>query len=170
MKRLIASLVLVGVLTAVTVVPASAATSAKTASVTVNTYVNITLTDNGAAGLNWGNLDPGDDKEVEAANPSASIEIAAGAENNADTDINVYGVDFDDSGSNNFSINNAFWHTSDVPASATTMKLVGSKDTVDTLSASETVDIYHYLSIPNGQAAADYTSTFTYESTVGTIT
>ena len=170
MKRIITGLVLAGLVAAITVVPASAATSGKTASVTVNTYVSVTLTDNGAAGLDFGSLDPGVVQQDEAANPSASIVIAAGAENNADTDINVYGVDFSDGGTNSFAITNAYWHTSDVPASSTTMKVVGSKDTVGTLSASESVSIWHYISIPNAQAAASYTSTFTYESTVGTIT
>ena len=171
MKRIITGLVLAGLVAAITVVPASAATSGKTASVTVNTYISVTLTDNNTSGLVWGNLDPGvvqqDEEAVAAANPS--IVIAAGAENNADTDINVYGTDFSDGGTNSFAITNAYWHTSDVPASSTTMKLQASKDTVTTLSASGSVDIYHYLSIPNGQTAATYTSTFTYESVGGTF-
>jgi hypothetical protein len=148
MKKCLVSALLALMLMAVMVMPAMAETSNLSASVTVTEYASVTITDNGAAGL------------AETASPS--ITVTAAAENNIDVDIKLSGTDFSDGGTNSFTIANAFWNDENNSAEATAMSTTAA--TVATLSATESVSIYHWLSIPVEQVAATYTSTFTYFS------
>jgi hypothetical protein len=157
MKKIILSVLLSLLLIAVMAVPVIA--DDITASVTVNSYASVTITDNGAAGLAFGSQDPGAEMIAEAASPS--ITITAAAENNQDVAISISGTDFS-SGTASFAIGNAYWNTAADTGSAHTMSTTPTG--VDTLSAGESIDIYHWLSIPEGQAAGTYTSTFTYGS------
>jgi hypothetical protein len=156
MKKIIISAVLALMLVAVLAVPAMG--DDITASVTVTEYASVTVTDNGTAGLSFGSMTPGQDMKAEAASPS--VTVTAAAENNIDLDIKVSGTDFSDGGSNSFSIGNAYYNTASDSGSASAMSTTPA--TVDTLSAGEHVDIYHWLSVPEEQAAATYDSTFTY--------
>jgi hypothetical protein len=161
MKKLVISLALALLLIAAVAIPVMA--DDITASVTVTEYSSVTITDNGAAGLAFGSLNPGTVKQAETDTPS--VTVTAAAENNTDVDIKISGTDFDDGGSNNFAIANAFWNDANDAGTATEMKKTGvSTDTVATLSANESVDIYHWISVPATQEAATYSSTFTYVS------
>lgn len=158
MKKLVISLALALLLVAVIAIPAMA--DDITASVTVTTYSSVTITDNGAAGLAFGSLTPGTDMQPEAAAPS--VTVTAAAENNTDVDIKISGTDFDDGGSNSFAVANAFWNDENNSGTATAMST--SAATVATLSATQSVNIYHWISVPDTQEAATYNSTFTYVS------
>jgi hypothetical protein len=158
MKKLIISITLALLLIAIAAVPAMA--DDITASVTVTSYASVTITDNGAAGLSFGSLTPGTDKQAEAAAPS--VTVTAAEENNTPVNIKISGTDFTDGGTNSFGIDNALWNDESNDATATAMSTTAA--TVATLNANESVNIYHWLSIPTGQAAATYNSTFTYVS------
>ena len=133
----------------------------KTASVTVLGYKSITITDAGDAGLHWDDLNPGDDDAAELGSPS--ITISAAAENNGTVLVEIKGIDFSNSGATeSFGIANAKWDTDSEVTGATLMD--SDYDTVTTLTPGSSVDIYHWLSIPDGQAADSYESTFTYKT------
>jgi hypothetical protein len=132
-----------------------------TASVTVNTYASVTITDNGASGLAFGSLDPGTDKQAEAASPSVSVTTSS--ENNVDIAISISGTNFSDGGTNSFAVSNAFYNTTDVSGSAVAMSTTPTQVGSD-LTPGDGMDIYHWLTIPANQAAASYSSTFTYTS------
>ena len=162
MKKMLISLAVVLVLVAVMVAPAMAIEEGKTASVTVNEYVSVTLTDNGDAGLAFGSLDPGVVKQAEAAAPSITITTAS--ENNKDVDVFLKGTNFSDGGTNSFAISNAYYLDADTSGSALEMPENYAGSAWRTLGAGATLNIYHWLSVPAEQAAASYTSTFTYKA------
>jgi hypothetical protein len=161
-KKLFISMGVAAALVVALALPAMADTI--TATVTVQEYASVTITDNGTGGLSWGTMTPGQDKKAEAASPS--VTVAAAAENNRDVNILLSGTDFANAGvTESFAIANAYWNDVDNSTLATGMKETGiATDTVATLSASQSVDIYHWLSVPDTQAADAYTSTFTYTS------
>lgn len=157
MKKIIVSVVLSLMLLAVFAIPVAA--DDIPASVTVNSFSSVTITDNGDSGLLFGSQNPGTVKTPEAGSPS--ITITAASENNQTVTIVVSGVNFADGG-NSIPIANAFWNASDNSGTATAMSTTPT--TVGTLDAGQSLNIYHWLTIPASQAAGDYTSTFTYGS------
>lgn len=158
MKNVILSCIIALVLVATITIPAMAETSELTASVTVTTFASVTISDNGTAGLSFGNLEPGTVMQAETNNPA--VTISAAAENNVDMNITISGLNFSDGGTNNFGIGNAYWNDADDTGTAVAMSITAAA--VATLSAGESVNIFHWLSIPVNQAAAAYSSTFTY--------
>ena len=158
MKKAILGCIIALVLVATITIPAMAETSDLTASVTVTEFASVTITDNGAAGLSFGNLEPGTVMQAETSSPS--VTVTAAAENNVDMNITISGIDFSDGGTNSFGIGNAYWNDSNETGTATAMSTTAAG--VAILAAGTSVDIYHWLSIPANQAAASYTSTFTY--------
>ena len=161
MKKVFVSLVASVALVAVMAVPAMAVEENRTATVTVKEFVSVTITDPGAAGLQFGELDPGAVKAEEANKPA--INIAAAAENNGDAEVFLKGTDFASSG-NNFGVGNAFYHDSDASGDATAMTSDYPGTAWKTLAPAGSVDIYHWLSIPVGQEPGAYESTFTYKA------
>lgn len=162
MKKILISVFVSIMLLSILVMPAIADEVGKTATVHVNTYKSVTLTDPDPAGLQFASLNPGAVKQPEFNSPS--ITITAAAENNADVAVSINGTDFAGPGGVTFDIGNAYWNTGSDSGSATAMSKTPAS--VATLHAGaippESVDIYHWLSIPSGQAAGDYSSTFTY--------
>jgi hypothetical protein len=166
-KNILMSAVLALVLVTVMVAPAMADDQTDIgAQVEVTGYASVTITDTAPGGLSFGSMTPGQDLKAEAASPSASIIITAGSENNQDVTIEISGLDFENSGATeSFAIANAYWNTSNDSGTATYMKeTLVATDVVATLGASDVVSIYHWLSIPEGQAPDTYTSAFTYKS------
>jgi hypothetical protein len=165
-KKLIISITLSLMLVAVLAAPAIADDPIELgASVTVTEYSSVTITDTTPAGLDFGDLADGAVKQPEDASPAASITISAGSENNIDVNIELSGMDFSDGLGHSFDISNAYWNDADDSGTATALLETGTDtDTIATLSAGESADIYHWLSIPDGQYAGSYSSTFTYSS------
>ena len=162
--RLIASLVITLMLVAVLAAPAMAVEQGVGASVTVNEYINFTVTDYGAAGLDFGSLNPGDTDEAEAAQDgTGAVKLTVAAETNVDCDIEVKGTDFTYS-TYTIAINNAKWDTDSVVTGATAMSTAYVTITTSTAGALTEQDVWHWLSIPSGQAAGSYSSTFTYQA------
>jgi hypothetical protein len=131
----------------------------KSATVTVNSDISVTVVDYGTTDLSFGNLDPGAVKQEEANSPS--LTITAPIENNGPVAVSLKGADFSGIG-HTITIDNAFWNTSNNPDTATSMTTDFAS--VTTINAGESVNFYHWLSILSGQAADTYTSTFTYKT------
>ncbi len=131
-----------------------------TASVTVTEFIDVTVTDHGDTGLHFGSLAPGASKQAEAAAPSITVSLAAGG--NTDVTVSLKGLDFSDGVSASFPVDNAFWNDADDAGLATPMSTAYAA--VGTLTPANSLSIYHWLSIPSGQDAASYTSTFTYKT------
>ncbi len=163
--RSIASLILAMMLVAVMAAPAMAVSDTVPASVTVSEYISFTVTDNGAAGLDFGSLDPGDTDEAEAAQDGAgAVTLVVAAETNVDCDINLKATDF--TGPGTIAITNAKYGITNILDSATAFAAADTYYTLDTSTAlaAKTVNVWHWLSIPSPQAAGSYSSTFTYQA------
>lgn len=163
--RLIASLVITLMLVAVLAAPAMAAEQGVGADVTVNEYISCTITDNGAGGLDFGSLDPGDTDEPEAAQDGAgAVTVVVAGETNVNCDINVKATDFTYS-TYTIAITNAKYGITSAVGSATAFAAANTYYTLDSSTAltAKTVDVWHWLSIPSVQAAGSYSSTFTYQ-------
>lgn len=92
-KKLLTSLLVVAALIAVMVVPAMAAEEVqKAATVTVTEYISFTVTDPGAAGLQFGEMAAGTDDEAEVNTPALTLTVVA--ETNVNCDIQTKGEDF----------------------------------------------------------------------------
>ena len=167
MKKVLISLLLaVAVVTAMAVpVMAGAVETGKTATVTVNEYINATLTDNGTPGINFGSLNSGTSNNPADGQPATgAVTMTIGAETNVAVQTGVKGVDFSDGASHTIVIGQAGWNTTNTPpgtAMTTTYAQIGSDSTP---GVQQIQQIYHWLSIPNGQYPAAYTSTFTYKA------
>ena len=164
MKRILISLTLVLMLVAVMTTPVMAEDS-KTASVTVNEYISFTVTDPGAAGINFGSLNQAttDNAEVDQG-VAGAVTLTVAAETNVDCNIQTKGSgDFTD-GTHNVALSNAKWDKDSGVAGATT--ITTSYATIDTSTAgsAKSVDVWHWLTIPSGQYAATYTTTFYYQA------
>ena len=158
MKKLLISAILALTLVALLAVPAVA--DDITASVSVNTYASVTITDTGTTGLDFGSLDDGAVKQPEAASPS--VTVTTSSENNVDIAILISGTDFSGS-AGSFVISNAYYNTTDDSGGA--LGMTGTPTQVGSdLTPGDDMDIYHWLSIPDGQTAGSYSSTFTYTS------
>ncbi len=172
--RLIASLVVAMMLVAVVAVPAMAVSDTVPASVTVSEYISFTVTDYdsdtvggpGGDGLTFGSLDPGTEDNPEGAQtlatPTAAVNVRVAAETNVDCNIEVKGTDF--TGAGTIAINNAKWDLDSVVTGATAMSTMYANIMTSTAGVLEEEDVWHWLSIPSGQAAGSYSSTFTYQA------
>ena len=177
MKRiLIASLIVVLMLVATMAVPAMAAEERSVgATVTVTEYINFNVTDYdsdtvggpGGDGLTFGSLDPGTSDNPEGAQtlgtPTAAVNLAVGAETNVNCNIQIKGTDFTYS-TYSIGISNASWDTDSNVSGATAMDTAYDTITTSTAGAATSQDVWHWLSVPSGQYAATYTTTFYYQA------
>jgi hypothetical protein len=170
MKKVIVSLSLALVMTAAFAMPVLAAPveQTETASVTVNTYISATVTDYGSDGIDFGSLNPGALNQAEADQTAGTgaVQVSIAAETNVACKIGVKGSgDFSDGGTNSFGLNNATWDSDNDAAGATAMSTTYAQIGSDTTPGSATTqEIWHWISVPNGQAAANYDTTFYYKA------
>jgi len=141
------------------------------ASVTVNTFVDITLTDTNGGGFAFGSDDPGTSNNAEAdqsgGTPAATI--TREATSNVNVLVRLKGLDF--TGAGTIAINNAKFdddatvdQVTDTGLNQTRMTTAYPGSAYATLtSGSPTLDIWFWLDIPTSQAAGAYTSTFSFE-------
>lgn len=150
-----------------------------TAFVTVNEFVDITLTDAGAPGFNFGSLDPGksNNKELDQIDGVSSISPAATVTRETTSNVNVLvrlkGNDFSTvSGpiviipvSNaKYDDDGAHTEVTETTLPVTTMTTGYPLAAYTTLTpASPSVKVWFWLSIPTGQPAGAYTSTFSFK-------
>jgi len=119
--------------------------------------ISVTITDNGASGLSFGTLASGVDKRPEIASPSITIKN----DGSANVTVSLMGTNFT-VGAGIITINNAFYNDTD--DSGTALAMSTSYTQWRTLAHGETLDIYHWLSIPDRTPPGTYSSTFTYKT------
>lgn len=163
-KRILISLALALSLVAVLAVPAMAATE-KTASVGVNEYISFTVIDPDPTGINFGSLNPGTTDNPEAQQGTAgAVTLTVNAETNVDCNIQTKGSgDFTD-GTHTIALSNAKWDKDNAVTGATTMTTTYATIDTSTAGTAKSVDVWHWLTIPGGQYATTYTTTFYYQA------
>lgn len=166
MKKTFVSLVIALALVAVVAVPVLAAEDSKTASVTVNEYISFTVTDAGAAGINFGSLNQGTTDTPEADQGVAgAVTLAVGSETNVDCNVRINASgDFGDGATHTIALSNAKWDTDNAVAGATTMTATYTNVGTSTAGTAYSQDVWHWLTIPSGQYAGDYTTTYYYQA------
>jgi len=146
------------------------------ASVTVNEFVSITLTDAGATGVIFGSSDPGVDNNPDAAQDTAQVTPAISVKNDAISNVNVNvdvkGTVFTGDPSGSMVVGQATYDddgTADQDGSETgevettlTTTYPGSSY-YPAVAPDSSVGFWFFLDIPSGQTAATYSSTFTFQ-------
>jgi hypothetical protein len=157
-KRLILSLAIALLMIGTLALPAIAATAPPvTASVHVNSTISITIIDAPTDGIHFGNLDPGttDNPDLDASDTTPSIIVENSG--NEPADVQISGTDF----GTGFDVTNAKYSLTYAGAK---VAMSTSNATVQSLAAGANVTIWHWLDVPSGVAAGDYSSTFSYQT------
>lgn len=142
--------------------PAAAVENGVGAEVIVTTLINFTVQDNGAPGLRFGSLYPGSANSPELAQGGrGAVTLSIGAETNVRVQLGARANDFT-SADNALAISNAKWHTSNDASAAFAMATTYTR--VGNLNAGGFLDLWHWLSIPLGQAPGTYSTTFYYQA------
>jgi hypothetical protein len=120
--------------------------------------ISVTIT-NGSGWLSFGALNPGVDKQPELASPS--IIITADHGNTGNVTIYLKGEDFT-CAEGTIDISNVYYNDTNDPVNARVMSstYVAWKE----LAPGDSLDVYHWLTIPEETPAGSYTSTFTYKA------
>lgn len=134
--------------------------------VTPPEFISFTVTDYNGDGIKFGSLDPGQSDQPADGQPSqGAVTITVGTETNVDVDVKVTGTDFTVSG-NTIAVGNVKYNDENDSGGATA--LTTSYATWYSVSASPSSDhvtqVYYWITIPPGQPAGDYASTFSYKA------
>ncbi|MDA8216439.1 MAG: hypothetical protein M0Z94_02350, partial [Dehalococcoidales bacterium] len=158
MRKVFLILVLILTLITVLVLPAAAAETVP-ASVTVNEFINFTVTDHGGDNsLSFGNVNPGSKSpEVSQTAAAGAVTLSVGAETNVNCNLQVAGTNFTSPSGDSILISNALWALSQT---ATGTALTMEYQTIGTSSANTatTLDVWHWLTVPAKKPAGTYTS------------
>jgi cysteine-rich repeat protein len=164
---LLFSLVLVGIVMAVE--------TPITATVTINEFIDVTLTDRGPAGFDFGNIDPNtiNNKEAAQTDGAASVlpavEVTNEATSNVDAEISLKGTDF--TGAGTIAVTNVAYDDDGAVDEGTDSGTLPQNDLTSTypgsayatLSPGSSVDIWFWFDAPGSQTAGSYSSTFTFQ-------
>lgn len=162
MKRYIAVAVLALVSTLLPAMPAGAVEDSVGADVTVSTLINFTVQDNGAPGLKFGSLYPGVISSPEVAQGArGAVTLAVGSETNVMVRVSARAENFTYQ-SHSIPIANAKWNIRDNATAAAPMS--NTYVTIGTLTSGTFLDVWHWLSIPAGQAPGTYSTAFYYQA------
>lgn len=134
------------------------------ASVTVNEYVSITLTDLNASGIDFSSLDPGTTNNPADQNATdGTVRITNDSVSNVDVNIYVKGDDFV-SGSNTIAVdgNVTYNKTSSQTGELTLANTYGTALEIG-VAPNSSIDVWFWLDIPSSQTAGSYTSTFSFK-------
>ncbi|MBI2452371.1 hypothetical protein HYV50_04835 [Candidatus Pacearchaeota archaeon] len=141
-----------GLILGITGIVFAATSQSTTASVSVNEFLSVTLSN---APINFPNMDPGQTSNASVGN-GFPLTATIGSETNVNVNVTTKADQTNFiSGSNNLSVSNMEWSTNssfpgtDYSTSAATV--------CKGISASSTCNIYHQLNVPSGQAAGAYT-------------
>jgi hypothetical protein len=160
--RLMASLVIAMLLIATLTLPATAnVLGTKTASVSVNSDISVTIQDGGAANIVFGALDAGTTNNPDTTANASVASIRLSISGTSIVDLTVSGTDF----GTGFAVSNAKFNTSFSTTGTTAMST--SPTTIQSaVSPGNNVDIWFWIDVPaSGVLAGDYSSTFTFEAT-----
>ena len=125
---------------------------------------DVTLTDYGSDGLDFGSLNPLGTEPEAAQNGTGAIKLEIGNDTNVNINIQIKGDDFSDGLGHTIAIGNAKYDSDNSLAGASS--LTTSYVTWYSVSAytADSTECYHWLSIPSGQTAGNYSSTFYYQA------
>ena len=134
------------------------------ASVTVNTFVDITITDRGAGGINFGSKDPGTLDNPEAAqNGLGAVNFSVEKTTNKDPiNVKLRGNNFNETGGSTIAISKAIADDDNSLVSGN-ITLATTYTLLKTLSPDTSTEIYYFLDVPTAQKAASYSSTFYFQ-------
>ena len=164
--NLFISLACVLVLVTVMTAPAMAVEQTQPASVSVNTYISATITDAGAAGINFGALNPGTTNNAELAQGAlGAINITVAVETNVACKIGIKGSgNFSDNVSNSFPLGNATWNNANTPPGTAMTTGYAQIGTATTPGTARSQEVWHWINIPANQPPASYSTTFYYKA------
>jgi hypothetical protein len=127
--------------------------------------VDLTVTDYGSPGINFGSLDSGmvNQPEVAQGSGNGAVKLVIGNDTNINISVQLRGTDFT-SGGNSIAVTNVKYNNTNSTSGAST--LTASYVTWYSVSAytSNTTQCYYWISVPSGQTAGNYTATFYYQA------
>lgn len=146
-------------------------TDSATATVTVNQYVSITLTDYGTSGLDFESLDPNTSNNPEKEQGASTGAVKVKNDDVSNVQVNLYVMadqfctDYSTcsgiSPEYKFAVTNVKYHTSDASGSATAFTTANTYvDTLVDLAVGGSQDLWYWIDIPGGQVADVYNSSF----------
>lgn len=135
--------------------------------------ISFTVTDYNNDGIKFGNIDPGQtDQPADWGGSQGAVTLTIGAETNVDVGVYLKGDNFTVSG-NTLAVTRVKYdddstlgegtETGDPEGVMATTYDASPWYTV-LASTADTHQVYHWISIPGGQVAGDYTSTFYYQA------
>ncbi len=137
------------------------------ASVTVNQFVSITLTDYGTSGLDFQSLNPGtnDNPEKDQNADSGAVGVANDAISNVTVNLYVKGdnfcTDYPTCAGDTIAVTYVEYNAaSTTPGTGLTASYV---DTTVDLAPSASQDLWYWIDVPSGQAAGSYSSSFAFK-------
>jgi hypothetical protein len=160
--RLMASLAIVVLLIAALTLPATAnVLGTKTALVSVNSDISVTIQDGGAANIVFGALDAGTTNNPDTTANATVSSIRLSVAGTSIVDLQVSGTDF----GTGFAVSNAKYNTT-YSTTGTTSMSTSPTSIGSAVSPGTSVDVWFWIDVPaSGVLAGDYNSTFTFEAT-----
>jgi hypothetical protein len=123
-------------------------------------FISFTISDYGSNGIWFSNLDPGETGEADNGGSTGAITITVEDETNVPVDIQLMGTDFTGNPAGTIPVENVLYDSDNNTQGA--IPLTESYFTWYSVGAYTThvQQVYYWLTIPPGQIAGDYTSTF----------
>ncbi len=137
-----------------------------TASVTVNTFIDITITDRGAAGINFGSLDPATNNNPEAAQTGLLGAVNFSVEsttNKNPTNVKLNASSFSGGAGSfdgNVTADDDATPDQGVETGAAQLQLTTTMQTLKSLAPGASTEIWYWMDVPVSQATGSYTATF----------
>jgi hypothetical protein len=127
--------------------------------------ISFTVTDYSTDGIRFGLVNPGIDNQPADGQPGqGTVVLTVSSETNVDVDIQIKGSDF--TGPSTIVIGNVKYDDDHDPSGSIIMtdNYVTWYTVLQPLTGDDVTQGYHWISIPDGQLAGDYTSTFYYQA------
>jgi len=138
-----------------------------TASVTVNEFINFTVTDIGAPGINFGALTGGmtEQPEKDQQQNGGAVKLQVGSETNVVCNVQMKGEgDFRNSTGQTIPLGNVKWEKTNSPSTAYSMTTSYATVFTSSVGAVRAENVYYWINVPSRQAAGTYTTTFWYQA------
>jgi len=159
--RLMTSLIIAILLIATLTLPAAAdVLGNKTATVTVNSDISVTIIDGGAVNIVFGALDAGTTNNLDTTASDTIPSITLSVSGTSVVDLQVSGTDFGTGFAvSNAKFNNTYSTTGTIAMSTSPVQIA------DEVNPGTDVDLWFWLDVPaSGVIAGSYSSTFTFEA------
>jgi len=127
--------------------------------------ISFTVTDYGSDGIHFGAINPGETNQpADWGGSQGAVTLTVGSETNVDINVQLKGANFTGPGS--ISIGDVKYDADDNPSGASTLttSYITWYTVTQPLTQDHITQVYHWISIPGGQAAGAYTSMFYYQA------